>query len=704
MKTFQTTLTLITAACAMATAQAQHVTSHEDAADVPELLFAVAETGSPSARSSTASQRMGPWGFDLSGRDLAVKPGDDFFEWANGAWEARTQIPADRTRYGNFDALRALSVDRVREILNVEALAKSKDKDAAKISAAWRSFMDEAAVEDLDAAPIAPAMAEIRHAHTLADMTRLMGRASFGAYRSLFDVSVRDDAKNPERYAIYLSSGGLGLPDRDYYLEARFADKKAAYEKYVAQMLAQVQWPAAATAAKDVVALETRIAQATWTRVERRDRDKTYNPMTLAELQAYAPGLQWAEFMAEAKLPTPERLVLTTNTSFPKIAAIYKEAPLAALQAWQAFHVVDSAAPLLSRRFTQAHFQFHSATLAGQPEEKPRWKRAVEFVNGALGESVGRLYVERYFPAQSKEMMATLVGNIRKAMQQRIEQLDWMGADTKVQALAKLSKVGVKIGYPDVWRDYTALDIRGNDLYGNSLRSVAYEWQRVVARLGQKVDKIEWGMTPQTVNAYYSPVKNEIVFPAAILQPPFFDPAADPAINYGGIGGVIGHEISHGFDDQGRKSDGDGMLRDWWTAQDASKFQIQAQRLAQQYSTFEPLPGARVNGLLTMGENIGDLGGLSVALDAYRISLQGKPVALVDGTTGDQRVFLGWAQVWRSKSRDDALRQQLVSDPHSPPYYRVNGIVRNLDAWYQAFNVKPDDKLFVPPLARVRIW
>jgi putative endopeptidase len=701
MKILKRGLTWLAAVCALAAAHAQP-RSLNDEPETQELLFTAVEA-SPSA-GDVPVVRTGPWGYDLSGRDLVTHPGDDFFKWANGAWEARTEIPADRIRYGNFDALRALSDDRVRDILAPQNLDKSLDVDARKIGASWRSFMDETKVEKLDAAPLASALADIRRVKSLDDMTRLMGRANASAFRSVFDVSVRDDAKTPEHYAIYLGTGGLGLPDRDYYLEARFAAKKTAYEAYVRELLEMVKWPDAPTLAKAVVQLETRIAEVTWTRVERRDRDKTYKPMSLAELQAYAPGLQWGSLLAEAGLPSPTRLVLTADTAFPKVASIYRDTPLTTLQAWQAFHVIDSGAPLLSQRFVQARFQFRSATLAGQPEEKPRWKRAVDFVNATLGESVGRLYVERYFPAQSKEMMSALVVNIRKAMQQRIEQLEWMAPETKMQALDKLSKFGVKIAYPDVWRSYSGLDMKDADLYGNSMRSAAFEWHRMVSRLNQKVDKTEWGMTPQTVNAYYNPVKNEIVFPAAILQAPFFDPAADAAINYGGVGGVIGHEISHGFDDQGRKSDGDGVLRDWWTAQDAAKFQLQSDRLGRQYSAFEPLPGAKVNGLLTMGENIGDLGGLSVALDAYRISLQGKPATVIDGTTGDQRVFLGWAQVWRSKSRDEALRQQLVSDPHSPPYYRVNGIVRNMDAWYKAFDIQPGDKLYLPSAERVRIW
>ena len=711
MKSLKLTLTLIATVCALTAAQAQQHAAHEahDALvgdnDAIEQLFSVATAG-PSAGSDAAAkgQRMGPWGFDMPGRDLTSKPGDDFFQWANGAWSARTEIPSDRSRYGNFDALQALSEGRVREILSPEFLGKSKDRDAAKMGAASHSFMDEKRIEKLDAKPLEPALAAIRAVKTHDDMTRLMGQANGGAYRSMFGLYIGDDAKKPDRYTIYLGTGGLGLPDRDYYLDAKFDSKKVAYEAYIRNLLTMVNWPDAANAAKDVLALETRIAEVSWTRTERRDRDRTYNPMTVAELQTYAPALPWQTLLAESQLQDAARLVLTTNTAVPKVAAIYQATALPTLQAWQAFSVIDSKANLLSKRFVQARFQFRSATLAGQPEEKPRWKRSVEFVNGVLGESVGRLYVERYFPAESKALMADLVGNIRKAMKLRIEQLDWMSPETKLQAMEKLAKFGVKIGYTDAWRDYGTLVMLADDLVGNSQRAGAYEWQRQVARLNRPVDKTEWGMTPQTVNAYYSPVKNEIVFPAAILMPPYFDPKADPAINYGGIGGVIGHEFSHGFDDQGRKSDGDGLLRDWWTAQDATKFQVQADRLGTQYDAYEPLPGAKVNGKLTMGENIGDLGGLSVALEAYGLSLQGKPAAVIEGTSGTQRVFLGWAQVWRAKSRDEAMRQQLVSDPHSPPYYRVNGIVRNMDAWYQAFDVKAGDKLFVPPAERVRIW
>jgi putative endopeptidase len=665
-------------------------------------------TGAPTeggAPVSLESPRFGAWGFDLTGRDPSVKPGDDFYAYASGEWDKRTEIPSDRTRFGNFDALAILSEARVRSIVEDAAAGKVDDKDAAKIGALYNTFMNEELAESLDAKPLAGPLAAVKKVKSRDEMTALMGKGVIeGGYSSILGVGIADDAKNPQRYAVYAGTGGLGLPDRDYYLDPKFADKKAAYEAYVATMLKMVGWPNPEQAAKEVVAFETRLAEATWTRTERRDRDKTYNPKTMAELQAMTPGFDWNRYLASTELPKIDRVVVTTDTAFPKFAKIYGETSLDTLKAWQAFNIVDDAAPLLSKRFVDAHFAFRGKTLNGQPEQQPRWKRAVAYVNGTMGESVGRIYVARYFPPESKAKMDALVGDIRTAMRLRIESLEWMGPETKAKALEKLEKFGVKIGYPTVWRDYSKYEVKEGDLVGNAERAGAFDWRRRVARLNDPVDKTEWSMTPQTVNAYYNSVKNEIVFPAAILQAPFFHPDADPAINYGGIGGVIGHEISHGFDDQGRKSDGDGYLRDWWTAEDAAKFKAQADKLGAQYSAFEPLPGHKVNGALTMGENIGDLGGLSLAVDAYRISLKGQPAPVLDGVTGEQRVFYGWAQVWRNKIRDQALMQRLVSDPHSPAYYRVNGTIRNIDAWYKAFDVKEGDKLYVKPEDRVRIW
>jgi putative endopeptidase len=658
----------------------------------------------PVPAADLASPKYGTWGFDISGMDTSIKPGDDFFNYANGKWAARTEIPSDRTRFGNFDKLSVLSENRVHAITMDAAAGKLTDPDAAKIGAAYASFMNEALANQLGAKPIAPELALIQAVKTKADFTTLMAKANSTGFVTVFPVGIGADAKSPNKYAVHAANGGLGLPDRDYYLQASFAEKKAKYQAYVQQMLTLAGWPKAAENAKAIVEFETQLADASWTRVQRRDRDKTYNPATPAELDTLAPGIGWARYLAAADLPGVTRVVVTTNTAFPKVAKIYADTPLDTLKAWQAFHLADGAAPYLSKPFVDAHYQFRNKELAGQPEQQPRWKRAVAFTNGTIGESVGQVYVARYFPPAAKAKMDALVGDIHVALQARIEKLPWMGDETRAKALEKLSKFTVKIGYPTKWRDYSKLVLKRDDLYGNAQRSGAFEWRREVARLNGPVDKSEWGMTPQTVNAYYNPSNNEIVFPAAILAPPFFDPDGDMAINYGGIGGVIGHETSHGFDDQGRKSNGDGVLTDWWTADDATKFKTQTDRLGAQYSAFEPFPGAHVQGGLTMGENIGDMGGLSLALDAYHASLHGKPAPVIDGLTGDQRVFLGWAQVWREKIREDTLRQRLVTDPHSPAVYRVNGTIRNIDGWYKAFEVQPGEKLYVAPEQRVRIW
>ena len=667
-------------------------------------LVQAADTPAANAEVSLASPKYGTWGFDMSGMDLDIKPGDDFFAFANGKWTERTEIPSDRTRFGNFDILRVLSENRVHAILEEAAAGKLRDPDAAKIGAAYAAFMDESLAEKLDATPIAPELAQISKVRTLDEFTALMGLNNTTTFASILPLYIDVDDKAPNSYTVITDPAGLGLPDRDYYLAAAFAEKKAKYQAYVQQILTMIGWEEPETNAQAIVEFETRLAEATWTRAEQRDRDKTYNPMTPAELNAFTPGFDWGRYLTAAEVGDISRLVVTTDTAIPKFAAVYRDTPLAALKAWQAFHVADGAAPYLSKRFVDASFAFRNLELSGQPEQRPRWKRAVSFTSGLLGESVGRVYVARYFPPQSKAKMEDLVANLHAALEVRIRQLDWMGPETKAKALEKLSKFTVKIGYPDTWRDYGPLEVKADDLYGDLVRSSAYSWRREVARLNEPVDKAEWAMTPQTVNAYYNYSNNEIVFPAAILQPPFFDPDADPAVNYGGIGGVIGHEISHGFDDQGRKSDGDGVLRDWWTAEDTSKFQAQAKRLGAQYSAFEPLPGVKVNGALTMGENIGDMGGISLGLDAYHASLKGRPALMIDGLTGDQRVFLGWAQVWRQKQRYEALRRQVVTDPHSPAQYRVIGPLRNVGAWYDAFNIKPGDKLYMAPEDRVRIW
>jgi putative endopeptidase len=677
-------------------------TSWFGAAAVAALL--ICTSAAAQAPADLSAPRMGPWGFDVSGRDPGAKPGQDFYRYANGVWDDRTAIPGDRARFGAFDALVDLSEKRARAVIEAAAADESAPGEAGQIGAFYRSFMDEAGVEAADAKPLAAELKAIKDANDRDASARLMGRANQSFLGSVFDADIYDDARDPLRYAVILGQGGLGLPDRDYYLTPQFAEKKVQYRDYVAAMLRSIGWADADARAQQIVDFETRIAEASWTRAERRDDVKMYNPMTVAELSAFAPGFPWQAYLEAQKVGGVNRVIVGEKTAFPKIAAIFAATPLEVLQAWQAFTLTDNASPYLSRRFVDARFAFRNKALSGQPEQRARWKRGVSLLNSQIGEPVGRLYVDAYFPAESKAKMESLVGDLKTAMGSRIKGLAWMGPETKAKAMEKLGKFRVKIAYPDKWRDYSALEVRDGDLYGNTERAIAFEWARKVRRLNDPVDRAEWEMTPQTVNAYYSPTKNEIVFPAAILQPPFFDPQADDAVNYGAIGAVIGHEITHGFDDQGRQSDGDGRLSEWWTAQDAERFVAQTKVLGAQYGLFEPLPGAKVNSDLTMGENIADLGGLLLALDAYRVSLGGKPAPVIDGLTGEQRLFLSWAQVWRSKIRNDALRQQVASDPHSPAVYRVNGVVRNIDAWYAAFGVKPGDPLYVPPEKRVRIW
>jgi putative endopeptidase len=663
----------------------------------------------PSAGQPAGAPEFGTWGFDASGIDRKAKPGDSFDEYANGAWDERTVIPPDKVRFGMFDALRDRSEEQLRAI--VEDAAKeiamagpSSDPNLRKIGGIYNAFMDVARIEQLDATPIADDLAKIRDAKSKDDIAVLMGRAraAFGA--SFFYLGVYEDQKAPTRNALYSGQAGLGLPDRDYYLREPFKDKKAKYRDYVARMLDMVGWPAAQKSADDIVALETRIAEASWSRAESREQDKTYNPRTTAELAAFAPGFPWSMWLGAAQVEQADRIIVAQLSAFPKLATIFADTPLETLQAWQAFHVVDGAAPFLSKRFVEARFEFRNKELAGQPEDRPRWKRGVQLVDGSLGFLLGKEYVARHFPPQSKAKMDELVGLLRTALQGRIERLTWMTPQTKAKALEKLSLFSVKIGYPNKWRNYASLQIDPTDLVGNIRRSGAYKWARSVRKLSKPVDPEEWGMTPQTVNAYYSSTRNEIVFPAGILQAPFFDPNADMAINYGGIGGVIGHEMTHGFDDQGRKSDGHGVLTDWWTPADAAAFQAQADKYGAQFDSYSVAPGVNVNGKLTMGENIADLGGLLLAIDGYQASRRGEPDKVLDGFTGVQRVFLGWAQVWRGKSRPDALIQQVTTDPHSPPRFRIDGPMRNIDAWYDAWGVKPGDKLYLKPDDRVRIW
>ncbi|WP_426041189.1 M13 family metallopeptidase [Brevundimonas sp. TWP2-3-4b1] len=647
---------------------------------------------------------IGAFGVDLNGMDTSVKPGDDFNRYVSGNWLANTPIPADKPSYGMFTVLRDRSDADLRAIIDESAANPGASADATRIGALYSAFLDEAAVNALGASPLQSDLAEVRAADTREKLAVLMGRTQYGFGSSLFGVQTFEDLRTPDRTSAYVVQGGIGMPDRDYYLEDRFATQKAAYRAYVEQALTLAGWAEPAAAADAILAFETAIAQEHWTAVQNRQIDKIYNPMTVTELTAAAPGFDWAGWARAAGVGTDRTLIAANNTAFPGMARVFAETPISTLQSWEAFHVIDQAAPYLSQPFVDARFEFFGKTLSGQQEIQPRWKRGVTLVEGSLGESLGREYVARHFPAESKAQMEDLVANLRAAMTIRIQNLEWMSPETKEQALYKMSRFGVKIGYPDEWRSYDGLNLVAGDLYGNVERSAAFEWAFNLSKLDRPVNPLEWGMTPQTVNAYYNPPRNEIVFPAAILQAPFFDPRADPAVNYGGIGAVIGHEITHGFDDQGRKTDGDGVLRDWWTAEDAAKFEERAAVLGAQYSALSPVEGANVNGDLTMGENIADLGGLLMALDAYHMSLNGQEAPVINGLTGDQRVFLGWAQVWRTNSRDEYLRQQVTTDPHSPGMYRAAVSPRNIDAWYQAFGVQPGDEQYLAPEARARIW
>ncbi|WP_306003956.1 M13 family metallopeptidase [Brevundimonas sp. C43] len=650
-----------------------------------------------------AHSPFGAWGFDLAGRDTSVKPGDDFNEYANGAYLRTTEIPADKSRFGPFDVLYENAQSQLKSIIETSA-ANPANENARKVGALYASFMDEAKIEQLGATPLAADLAAVKAVTDHAGMARLMGESHSGFGGSLFGIDVFEDLKNPNLNSAYLGQGSLGLPDRDYYLKPDFAAQREAYLAYLTTTLTAIGWADPAKTAADILAFETKVADKQWTTVERRQIDKLYNPAKASELATLAPGFDWAGFLAGAQVSDVDTLVLMENTAIPAIAQVFADTPIETLKAWQAFNVVDQASPYLSKAFVDARFDFRGKTLRGQPENRPRWNRGVALVDGQLGEVLAQEYVRLHFPASSKAQMEALVGNIRDAMTERLKTLDWMSEPTREQALYKMSKFGVKIGYPDKWRSYDGLELKADDLYGNVERSSAFEWAYKRGKIGKPVDPLEWGMTPQTVNAYYNPPRNEIVFPAAILQAPFFDPNADPAVNYGGIGAVIGHEITHGFDDQGRKSDGDGVLRDWWTPEDAARFEARAKVLGDIYDKLEPIPGVHVNGDLTMGENIADLGGLLLALDAYHKSLNGQPAPVIDGLTGDQRVFLGWAQVWREKSREAALKEQLTTDPHSPGPVRAATSPRNIDAWYAAFGVSPDQKEYIAPEARARIW
>jgi len=696
---------MVSAACAALLAVA--CTSKPSSKPLQETPVSATRPAIESATPTAALQAhaaIGAFGLDLTTLEPDVRPGDDFFAYANGKWLDSFEIPSDRSSFGAFNRLEDLSEQRVREIIEQAAGAHAPAGSAEqKIGDYYASFMDQAAIEAKGLAPVSADLQLIAAASSHRQIAKLSGQPGFA---SLFDIDLPPDLKNPDRYSVLISQSHLGLPDRDYYLkdDPHLQEVRRQYVAYIEQMLTLGDVADAHAKAAAIMAFETRVAKAQWPIEKRRDVDAVYNPRTKPQLIAYAPGFDWQVFLESSNLGTRENLILSELTAIRDLAAIFKRTPVRTLQAYLQFNYLSDHAPYLPQRFDAARFAFYGKTLRGQPEQRERWKRAVSTVNDALGEQVGQVYVARYFPPESKAKVQQLVANLRAALSERIDALPWMTAQTKARAHRKLATFTTKVGYPDKWKDYSTLEVRREDLIGNVRRASIWQWQYQVARLDKPVDRSEWQMTPQEINAYYNPLNNEIVFPAAILQPPFFDPGADDAVNYGAIGAVIGHEIGHGFDDQGRKFGPDGGLQDWWTPQDAQSFTERVARLVHEYSQFEALPGLKVNGANTIGENIGDLGGLGMAYHAYHLSLHGRVAPVIDGLSGDQRFFLSWAQVWRTKFREGALRELTMSDVHSPPYFRVNGTMPNIDAWYSAFGVKPGDKLYLPPEQRVTIW
>ncbi len=646
-------------------------------------------------------------GLDRAGFDEKVRPQDDLYRHVNGRWLEVTEIPPDKSNYSMFAKLEDDARAQIRAL--VEELA-SKPQPAGsneqKIADFYRSFLDEATADKLGLAPLQADLQRIRKLGSKREVAQEIGRQQRRGLPSLINSEIKQDAKEATAYILYLGQGGLGLPDRDFYLsdDAKMEANRKAYRAYMEQVLSLAGHRDGDALAEKVFALELELARGHWTRAETRDRDKTYNKVLTTELRTLAPAIEWTALFEGMHAPASTAVIVEEPSYLKAASAALDKTPLPTWRTYLEWRLLNAYAPLLSAPFVKAHFGFHGTTLSGIETNEERWKRALRAIDQLLGEAVGRLYVERHFRPEAKARMVELVNNIRQAFGGGIDGLPWMSDATKQQARTKLAKFVTKIGYPDHWRDYSRLSIQPGDLVGNVARATEFAADRDLAKLGHPVDRSEWFMTPQTVNAYYNDTLNEIVFPAAILQPPFFDPQADDAANYGAIGAVIGHELSHGFDDQGRKSDGDGNLRDWWSPEDAARFKDKASRLVSQYHDFQPLPGQNVNGQLTLGENIGDLGGLTIAYRAYRLSLAGREPPTIDGTTGPQRFFMGWAQIWRRKYREPELRRRLVTDPHSPAEYRVLGVVANMPEYHEAFAVKPGDKAFRPEDQRVKIW
>ena len=655
--------------------------------------------------SAPAKPHYGTWGYDASAMDAGVKPADDFFDYVNGTWAKRTEIAPDRTFVG-IDSVLNDQIERdVRAI--VEDMAKDPGANGRlgqQIGDLYASWMDEAGVEKLGTAPIQPYLEKINAAKTRGDLVELFAEPGFD---SPVDISIYPDLKNPTRYSAYVSQGGLGMPNRDYYLlkGAKYDGYRKAYRDYIIRIEKLAGISQAEARADRIIALETRIAKLHWTPEASRDVDKVYNPMSRAQLRAFTPQLDWDRALAKLGLGKVNRIVIGEKSAIKGEAGLFASVPLQTWKDWTAFHFVSGNAQYLPKAFDEAKFDFYSKTLRDVPVQRARWKRGVDMLNEALGEGVGQIYVQRHYPAESDRQMHELIGNILAALKEKISNAAWMDAPTRAKALDKLATFDPRIGHPPKYIDYSSLVVKRGDLLGNAIRSDDFQWKLLLQRYPKPVDRTLWDMLPQTNNAYYDPTQNQITFPAAILQPPYFDPGADPASNYGSIGATIGHEIGHGFDDQGRKFDAHGRLADWWSASTAKLYTAHADRLVAQYNSYEPIPGVHIKGQLTLGENLGDLGGLEVAYSAYRkyVAEHGEP-PVIDGLTGDQRFFIAYGYSWETKQREGALRAQLLTNEHSPGKYRVNGVVRNVDAWYKAFDVKPGDKLYLPPDQRVHVW
>ena len=677
-------------------------------AAVVVVLSGCASMGSPPMQRAS--------GLQLADIDAQVRPQDDLYRYMNGHWLATTDIPPDRAFYARYIGLRDSTEEQLRRIIEEAAAktGKAMDSDEQKVGDLYASYMNEAKLEELGLKPLEKEFAAIEAIAHKRDLARVFAHfARIGAPSPVFYGIVQDPKEATQYIAsvgqaapYYGTPSGLGLPDRDYYLsdEPKFKTLRAQYVAHVERMLRMAGVTGAAQAARDILQLETGMARIQWTRVDDRDDEKVYNKYQFSKLANVTPDFDWGAYLAEVGAEKSPGLIVRQPSYFQGLARLMKQNSLSVWRLYLKFHLLSSAAPLLSKNFVDEHFYFHGKTLAGAPEIRPRWKRAVQAEGDALGEVLGRIYVERHFPPEAKARVEVLVANLTKAYEQSIRDLDWMSAETKVKALEKLSRFSLKIGYPSRWKDYSMLRIEPDDLYGNMARSTEVEFQRERRKLGAPIDREEWGMTPQTVNAYYNVGLNEIVFPAAFLQPPFFDRAADDAMNYGAIGAVIGHEIGHGFDDQGSKYDGNGNLKSWWTEQDRKAFEERTRLLIAQYDAYCPLQDQCVSGALTVGENIGDLGGLSIAYKAYGLALGGQPAPVIDGFTGDQRFFLGWAQAWAAKYREPELLRRLKTDPHSPSEYRANGTVVNVPVFYPAFGITPHDKMYLAPEKRVKIW